>query len=28
MEMERLGIDVFTVEGPIGKTLVELAKVL
>jgi len=26
--MERLGIDVFTVEGPIGRTLVELAKVL
>lgn len=28
MEMERLGIDVFTVEGPIPKALVELAKVL
>lgn len=28
MEMERLGIDVFTMEGPIGKSLVELAKVL
>jgi len=28
MEMERLGIDVFTVEGPIRKALVELAKVL
>ena len=28
MEMERLGIDVFTMEGPISKSLVELAKVL
>jgi predicted Fe-Mo cluster-binding NifX family protein len=28
IEMERLGIDVFTVEGPIRQTLVELAKVL
>lgn len=28
MEMERLGIDVFTMEGPISKALVELAKVL
>ncbi len=28
MEMERLGIEVFAVGGPIEKTLVELAKVL
>lgn len=28
MEMERLGIEIFTAEGPISKTLVELAKVL
>ena len=28
MEMERLGIDVFTVEGPIKTALVDLAKVL
>ena len=28
MEMERLGIEVFTAEGPIEKTLTELAKVL
>lgn len=28
MEMERIGIDVFVAEGPIGPTLVELAKVL
>jgi hypothetical protein len=28
MEMERLGMDVFTVEGPISPALVELAKVL
>ena len=27
-EMERMGIDVFTVEGPIRPVLVELAKVL
>ncbi|HEX2769824.1 MAG TPA: NifB/NifX family molybdenum-iron cluster-binding protein [Geobacteraceae bacterium] len=28
MEMERLGIDTYVVEGPIRPTLVELAKVL
>jgi len=28
MEMERLGVEVFTAEGPICKTLVELAKIL
>jgi predicted Fe-Mo cluster-binding NifX family protein len=28
MEMERLGIDVFTVEGPIKPALIDLAKVL
>jgi len=28
MEMERLGIDVYTIEGPIRKTLIELAKAL
>jgi predicted Fe-Mo cluster-binding NifX family protein len=28
MEMERLGIEVFTVEGPIRNAVVELAKVL
>ena len=28
MEMERLGMDVFTVEGPIRPALVELTKVL
>ena len=28
MEMERLGIEVFAAEGPIERTLVELAKVL
>jgi predicted Fe-Mo cluster-binding NifX family protein len=28
MEMERLGIDVFAVEGPIRKSLIEMAKVL
>jgi predicted Fe-Mo cluster-binding NifX family protein len=28
MEMERLGVEVFTADGPIGKTLVELAKIL
>lgn len=28
LEMERLGIDVYAAEGPIERTLVELAKVL
>jgi len=28
MELERLGIDAFVAEGPIGPTLVELAKIL
>ncbi len=28
MEMERLGIEVYTAEGPINQTLAELAKVL
>ena len=28
MEMERLGIDTYVAEGPIKKTLVELAKIL
>jgi predicted Fe-Mo cluster-binding NifX family protein len=28
IEMDRLGIDVFTVEGPIRQSLLELAKVL
>jgi predicted Fe-Mo cluster-binding NifX family protein len=28
MEMERLGVEVFTADGPIERTIVELAKVL